>query len=59
MPEILILGRLGRKKKSKFKLLQWSEDTMFAFPLPPSHVPNWASPVVMYVTQVYCAGKWV
>lgn len=49
----------GKEKESKFKPLQWSGDTMFTFPLPPSNVPNWASPVVVYVTQEYCAGKWV
>lgn len=59
MPESLILGRLGRKKKSKFKPLQWSGNTMFTFPLAPSSVPDRASPVVTYVTRVHCAGKQV
>lgn len=59
MPESLILGRLGRKKKSKFKPLQWSGDAMFTFPLYPSNVPDPASPVVTYETRVHCAEKWV
>lgn len=57
-PESLILGRLGRKKKSKFKPLQGSGDTIFTFPLPPSNVPDWVSPIVTYVTCVHSAGKW-